>query len=196
MDGESHLISGLEDLDHTHTARVLRRGVGGERRFPGRLPLDGAARRGRPVLDPSGRLDSEQAIFQQVDGSVLHVVSDELDVRSDVERLLIPAEGGQFDLPTLLAELHTRGVRRLFIEGGGVTLTRFLTAGLLDRLHLAVAPVLLGQGRPGFAAPFGGTLSESPRPGVTVTPLGDDWLFDCDFGAMDEGPRLWVTGPA
>ena len=190
MDGESHWISGSEDLDHTHRLRAFCDAVlvGAKtvssddcrltvRRCSGEHPL-------RVVLDPSGRLDSEQAIFQQVDGSVLHVVSDELDVRSDVERLLIPAEGGQFDLPTLLAELHTRGVRRLFIEGGGVTLTRFLTAGLLDRLHLAVAPVLLGQGRPGFAAPFGGALSESPRPGVTVTPLGDDWLFDCDFGAM------------
>ena len=191
VDGESHWISGSEDLDHTHRLRALCDAVlvGAKtvstddcrltvRRCSGEHPL-------RVVLDPSGRLDPDRAIFQQSRGSVLHVVSDETGVRSNVERLLVPAEGGQFELHTLLAELHTRGIRRLFIEGGGVTLTRFLTAGLLDRLHLTVAPVLLGQGRPGFAAPFGGTLSESPRPRVTVTPLGDDWLFDCDFGATE-----------
>ena len=191
LDGESHWISGSEDLDHTHRLRAFCDAVlvGANtvsaddcrltvRRCSGDHPL-------RVVLDPSGRLNPGRAIFQQEDGAVLHVVSIETGVRSDVERLLVPAEGGQFELDILLTELHTRGIRRLFIEGGGVTLTRFLTAGLLDRLHLTVAPVLLGNGRPGFATPLGDTLSDSPRPRVTVTQLGDDWLFDCEFGVRE-----------
>ena len=43
--------------------------------------------------------------------------------------------------------LAARGMRVLFIEGGGITVSRFFGAGALDRLHLAVAPVLIGQGR-------------------------------------------------
>mgnify|MGYP002652611979 CR=1 FL=1 len=38
----------------------------------------------------------------------------------------------------------TVSIRRLLVEGGGVTVSRFLAAGLLDRLHLTVAPVLAG----------------------------------------------------
>ena len=36
----------------------------------------------------------------------------------------------------------------MFVEGGGVTVSSFLEAGLLDRLHIAVAPLLIGEGRP------------------------------------------------
>ena len=41
-----------------------------------------------------------------------------------------------------------RGCSRVFVEGGGVTVSAFLEANLLDRLHLAIAPVLIGDGRP------------------------------------------------
>ena len=36
---------------------------------------------------------------------------------------------------------------RVFVEGGGVTVSRFLEADLLDRLQIAIAPVLIGEGR-------------------------------------------------
>jgi 5-amino-6-(5-phosphoribosylamino)uracil reductase len=45
------------------------------------------------------------------------------------------------------ADLHARGVRRLLVEGGGRVLTQFLTAGLVDELHLAVAPFFIGDPR-------------------------------------------------
>ncbi len=41
----------------------------------------------------------------------------------------------------------------LFIEGGGVTVSRFLAAGVLDRLQIALAPVILGSGRPSLQLP-------------------------------------------
>jgi 5-amino-6-(5-phosphoribosylamino)uracil reductase len=53
--------------------------------------------------------------------------------------------GPAVDLPALLDDLAARGVRRLMVEGGGSVHTQFLTAGLVDELHLAVAPFFVGQ---------------------------------------------------
>jgi 5-amino-6-(5-phosphoribosylamino)uracil reductase len=51
-------------------------------------------------------------------------------------------------------DLAGRGVRRLMVEGGGQVLTQFLTAGLVDELHLAVAPLFVGDPRaPRFVGP-------------------------------------------
>jgi len=49
------------------------------------------------------------------------------------------------DLPTVLADLSARGVRRLLVEGGGQVHTQFLTGGLADELHLVVAPFFVGD---------------------------------------------------
>ena len=60
--------------------------------------------------------------------------------------------GGEIDLPALLVTLARRGLRRIFVEGGGITVSRFLVAGLLDRLHVTIAPLLIGGARaPGRA---------------------------------------------
>lgn len=49
------------------------------------------------------------------------------------------------DLAGVLADLAARGVRRLMVEGGGTIHTQFLAGGLADELHLAVAPMFLGD---------------------------------------------------
>ena len=49
-------------------------------------------------------------------------------------------------------------------EGGGITVSRFLQAGLLDRLHVTVAPMLIGSGRPALTLPPIGTLAQALRP--------------------------------
>ena len=44
-------------------------------------------------------------------------------------------------------DLHRRGVRRLLVEGGATVHTQFLTEGLVDELHLVVAPFFVGDSR-------------------------------------------------
>jgi 5-amino-6-(5-phosphoribosylamino)uracil reductase len=62
--------------------------------------------------------------------------------------------GDPLDPARLLADLHARGVRRLMVEGGGAVHTLFLTAGLADELHLAVAPFFVGEAdAPRFVRP-------------------------------------------
>ncbi len=43
------------------------------------------------------------------------------------------------------------GDRDVKIGGGVSTVRQYLTAGLIDSLHIALAPVLLGEGEPLFA---------------------------------------------
>lgn len=55
--------------------------------------------------------------------------------------------GDPVRMDRLAGDLHRRGVRRLLVEGGATVLTQFLSAGLVDELHLAVAPFFVGDPR-------------------------------------------------
>jgi 5-amino-6-(5-phosphoribosylamino)uracil reductase len=56
-----------------------------------------------------------------------------------------PAE--DVDVRLVLEHLSARGVDRVMVEGGGTVLTQFLTADLVDELHLVVAPLFVGDSR-------------------------------------------------
>jgi diaminohydroxyphosphoribosylaminopyrimidine deaminase / 5-amino-6-(5-phosphoribosylamino)uracil reductase len=192
-DGESHWISGEADLEHTHRLRAFCDAVlvGSAtvdqddckltvRRCAGDHPL-------RIVLDPNGSVSPERALMNVSEVPTLWVVGEGVPRQpavSGVERLVVPAPEGQFLLSVLLSQLKARGVDRLFVEGGGYTITRFLAAQLIDRLHLAMSPVLMGTGRRSITDVLGDSLGTCPRPVVSVHPMGIDWLFDCDFGHL------------
>ena len=74
--------------------------------------------------------------------------------------------------------LAARGLRRIVVEGGGVTVSRFLAAGALDRLHVTIAPLLIGAGIPAFTLPSCDTPHDALRFGWSVHRLGDDILLD------------------
>jgi len=70
-------------------------------------------------------------------------------------------------------------MNRLFIEGGGVTVSRFLEAGCLDRLQITIAPLIIGSGRPGIVLPQVETLSDVLRPSVRRFRFGADVMIEC-----------------
>ena len=55
--------------------------------------------------------------------------------------------GDPLDFGRILADLASRGVERLMVEGGSSIHTQFLTAGLADELNLVVAPFFVGDSR-------------------------------------------------
>jgi riboflavin-specific deaminase-like protein len=136
----------------------------------------------RVILDPNRRLASQRRVFGD-DAPTLLVASaasaDSGTPGTDVVR--VESRDGKLDLRALLAELHGRGLFAVFVEGGGATVSAFLEAGLLDRLQIAVAPLVTGSGRPGLSLPARDEIAECLRPRHRVFRMGDDVLFDCDL---------------
>jgi riboflavin biosynthesis pyrimidine reductase len=80
--------------------------------------------------------------------------------------------------------LFALGLGRLLIEGGAQTVSSCLDADVVDRLHVLVAPVIIGSGKTGLDLRPEGRLAAARRPMTTVHVLADgDVLFDCDVRA-------------
>ncbi|WP_245914448.1 RibD family protein [Nocardia fluminea] len=76
-------------------------------------------------------------------------LGDRLDGLADVVSL-----GERLALPALVADLGTRGIHRLMVEGGTGMHTGFLAADLVDEIRLAIAPILVGDpAAPRFVGP-------------------------------------------
>ena len=89
---------------------------------------------------------------------------------------------GRVDLGALLSELFNREVRAVLVEGGGEVHAAFLDAGLVDRVAVFVAPLLVG-GRQATSVVGGAgrELKSAVRLGeFTVTMLGDDLLIEAE----------------
>ncbi len=100
----------------------------------------------------------------------------------------VVAAGTPLDLGAVLEDLWRRGVRRLMVEGGGTIHTLFLEGDLADELHLAVAPVLVGQrDAPRFLHParFPGGTGRRMRL-IDTQQFGDTVLHRYD-------PRGWTA---
>lgn len=97
--------------------------------------------------------------------------------------LRLPARDGRVDLAALLGALAEREVVSLLLEGGGELNAAFLEAGLVDRVSLFVAPLLLGgAGAPGLVGGRGRSLKEAFRlRRMTVERLGEDLLIEGDL---------------
>ena len=190
--GHSKYINGPEGLVHLHRLRALVDavvvGVGTAvaddpqltvRRVAGLQPT-------RVVIDPKARLCADARMF--VDNGVRRLLVTEEGARceppSGVEIVALPATDGQIAPSAILAALASRGMRRILIEGGANTVSRFLEAGCLDRLHVMVAPIILGTGGPGLILPPLDRADQAQRMPVRVHKIGDDVLFDCDLSAQ------------
>ena len=91
----------------------------------------------------------------------------------------------------ILAALWRTGLKSFLIEGGAQTVSGFLEAGAVDRLHVMVAPVILGSGKPGLSLPPIARLAQALRPTADIHVLHDgDVLFDCDMRTLRADPNL------
>lgn len=199
--GESRFVTGQENILHLHRLRALCDAVvvgAGTvaaddpqlttRLVPGGNPL-------RVVLDPSRRLTAQHRVFQDGEAETIYVCARSLMVAGE-ERLgsavivgiddLIEGPG-MINVPAIQQELRARGCHRIFVEGGGVTVSMFLEANLLDRLHVAIAPLIIGDGRPAIRLPARALLGDCRRPRYRVFRMGGDVLFDCELGVQANG---------
>ena len=103
---------------------------------------------------------------------------------ADIEIVRLQSFQRRIAPEAILSALHERGLRRILIEGGAETVSRFLVAGCLDRLHVVVAPIIIGTGRPSFNLPPIESLQEALRAPMKIHQLDGDVLFDCDLSAQ------------
>jgi diaminohydroxyphosphoribosylaminopyrimidine deaminase/5-amino-6-(5-phosphoribosylamino)uracil reductase len=189
LTGHSRDINGSCALDHLHRLRanvdVVLVGAGtivaddpqlNVRRTSGASPA-------RVVLDPNGRtMDRERWLAD--DGArriVISGVARSRPVGCD-ELIVLPAREGRISPIDICAALFERGLRRVLVEGGARTIANFIEAKALDRLHVLVAPVIIGSGKQGIDLPPISDLKDALRPPVRVWPFPDgDVLFDCDL---------------
>jgi diaminohydroxyphosphoribosylaminopyrimidine deaminase / 5-amino-6-(5-phosphoribosylamino)uracil reductase len=190
--GASRWVTGEADLLHTHRMRALADaivvGAGTVRHDDPQLTVRRCIGRNpvRVVIDCERRLGAQYRVFQ--DGAAPTLVIAAADRTRAGEQL------GQADIvglprakegiaPSVIRDaLAARGCSFLFIEGGGITISRFLSAGALDRLQLTVAPIILGSGRPSLTLPEIAVPDEGLRPRLRQMRLGQDMLYECIFG--------------
>ena len=124
-----------------------------------------------------------------------HAAHDDAPAHDDVavqrcgraEVIAAAASGSGIDLRALLDTLAARGLHAILVEGGGITVSRFLEQGLLDRLQIAIAPVIIGSGRQGLQLPEVLALNDCLRPSCRQRPMGPDTLWDLDLRAGAAG---------
>lgn len=187
--GHSHYINGPDGLIHLHRLRALVDavvvGVGTAvaddpqltvRRVAGAHPA-------RVIIDPNGRLPPGARALTADSVRRLVVAAKQSSAKhpADIERIVLPARNGQIEPAAILSALAARGMRRVLVEGGAGTISRFLEAGCLDRLHIVVAPIILGAGRASLALAPVERVEHALRPRTRAHMLGGEVLFDCDL---------------
>ena len=202
--GASRYVTGPENIRHMHRLRALSDAVvvGAStiafddpelttRLVAGKSPV-------RVVIDPQLRVPQDRRVFCDDRAQTLLVTSS--NVRepcaraAGVELLRVPEVEGLLSVPAILTALRRRGLKRLFIEGGGVTVSHFLCAQAFTRLHITVSPVFLGAGRRGISLPPIHDMNDALRPTVRRFDSGNDVLFDFSFtGAAATDPRRIPT---
>jgi diaminohydroxyphosphoribosylaminopyrimidine deaminase/5-amino-6-(5-phosphoribosylamino)uracil reductase len=190
--GHSHYINGPAGLAHLHRLRALVDavviGVGTALADDPRLTVRRVAgpQPARIVIDPGGRLPAGSRILARdgVRRLVVTATGGRAPLPADVEIVPLPAHGGQIAPPAIVSALAACGFRRMLIEGGAQTVSRFVAANALDRLHVVVAPIILGSGRASFALPPIARADEALRAPMRVHQLDGEVLFDCDLSAQ------------
>ena len=136
------------------------------------------------VIDPSGRLPPESAILAEDGAARLAILAMGHTPVPACENIQLERTEAGLCPHAIVTSLFNRGFKRLLIEGGARTISKFIDAGAIDRLHLLVAPMIIGSGKTGLELEPIDKLDRALRPPSTVHVLADgDVLFDCDLAA-------------
>lgn len=200
--GDSQFVTGGDNIVHVHRMRALcdaivvgagtvaaddpqltTRHVSGPN--PLRVVIDSGRR-----LPPTFRVFTDRAVPTLYVCGRSRVSPGETQIEGAVIAGIDEGAPGE-EAAQVLHLLRARGCARVFVEGGGVTVSTFLQANLLDRLQITIAPVFIGNGRPAIRLAPQDRLRDCRRPGYRVFRMGGDVLFDCELNV----PAVPVEGP-
>ncbi len=164
-------------------------------RLTTRLP-DGGRDPRRVIFDGRLRVSPQAAVFKGESAAGAILVTDcdhpEMELRPFLERgvevVQVARSTDALDLRAALAELARRDIHHLLLEGGNILAGAMLRAGLIDRVMLFIAPLLLGgHGRGLFA---GSTVDEIGRAfrltDMTVSRVDEDILVEGEVGRCSQ----------
>jgi GTP cyclohydrolase II len=156
--GDARWISGEQERRASHALRAacdaVLVGVGTVlvddpqltvRMVPGASPI-------RVVLDSGLRIANDARVLAHDAATTLVTTTASsrerrLDLRQrGVSVAVVPAGPDGVDLEIALNAMFADGIRSVLVEGGARVITSFLSAGLADRLVVAISPRVLGTG--------------------------------------------------
>lgn len=184
LSGDAKDISGSDGLSHLHRLRAMSDAVviGVKTALHDNPQLTVRLAKGnnptRVIIDPAGRMPNDIGLIEDRAARCIIVQSVERSRPDHVDVIRLPRD--KWICPSqIVTALRQQGFRRILVEGGGITIAQFLEAGQLTRLHVAVAPLLIGAGPQGLTTSPITTLDQALRPKTEVYGLGSDVLFDC-----------------
>lgn len=192
LTGDSRSIGSQASLVHLHAIRAhvdaVMVGIGTVLADDPQLNLRLVSGKNpaRVVIDAKGKVpytakclaaDGARRILLRAEGVSGERVPDGVEVKH------LPADRhGHFDLAFVARCLAAFGFDKVLVEGGARIVSRAIDAGIIDRLHLMVSPVILGSGQTGLELRPIQVLKEARRPPTQAILLGDgEVLFDCDL---------------
>jgi len=195
--GDAQDVSGCAGIAHLHRCRALVDavivGVGTVVADNPSLTVRavGGINPVRVVIDCNGRMPLDAKMLSDGGGPVLIIQSDDVAPRAHHhETILLPRTRTGIDPSAILDALGDRGLTSILVEGGAKTISRFIDNGLVDRLHVSVAPIIIGSGPAGISLSPVDKLSEIHRPKVSVYNIGTDIVFDCDLRTISRSDAI------
>ena len=144
----------------------------------------------RVVLDSTLRLPSSAKLLGP-EAATLVVTTERSDparrsalLERGVAVEVVPNQNGQVELGAALRRLRERGIESVLVEGGARVITGLLAGGLVDRMIVAVAPIVLGTGTEAVEGLDVTRVSDGIHlANRTIVPVGDDVLLAWDVVA-------------
>ncbi|MFI5779279.1 RibD family protein [Nocardia sp. NPDC051570] len=170
------ILIGAETLRRDNPRLIIKR----EERLAARVAAGKPAHLQKVVVTASGNLDPAARFWHhgvEERRPIVYTTDPGAEKLRDrlAELAVVVSLGTTIEFEALLDDLGDRGIEQLMVEGGTSIHTAMLAAGLADELHLAVAPLLVGQpDAPRFVNPAefpGGSRRRMQL--IDVTQIGD-----------------------
>jgi diaminohydroxyphosphoribosylaminopyrimidine deaminase / 5-amino-6-(5-phosphoribosylamino)uracil reductase len=195
--GESRWITGEEARRQVHRLRsqvdAVMVGIGtvlhDNPQLTARLPGRTVRQPLRVVLDSRLRIPLKAQVLSTKSGGEILIVTAVHASKPRIEKLqrlgatvlTLPAEQGRVSLHTCLIELGKRGITSVLLEGGSEMNASAFSAGLVNRVRLYIATMVLGgqdaKGIVGGASPA--SLTDAWRlKDLHITRVGEDILLE------------------
>ena len=167
--GASTVVSDNPQLDVRHFSRK------GRRRDPRPVVIDGSLR-----VSPEARLFARRgAVVATLDSAPRERELEFTNLGAEVWRFA--ARDGRIDLRDFSLRAGAQGMTSLIIEGGGTLAAAALKDGIVDRVMIYMAPLIIGDGVAAVGQLDTAELGAAIRlERVSTRRLGDDLLYTAD----------------